>query len=338
MEARIGAGFPKADELAAVRLRSQRINMKIERDARRSNGEDIPFDPLIDSSQFDAPLPGDEPAGNVSANDFGAVTAADLRREAEARAAGSDTTFTDRSDQELADMLRSGPAADQAGRVMDELTRRAEKHAAASIADATRAEPGVTKMLQGIADTFGGHMEGLKNRLKTQGSLSRKVRDKSLLKGRSQADIAAGMNDVLRYTMVLDPGKYAAGAQGALDGFVERGFEIVDADNTWSPGNVYQGINAVLRAPNGTLFELQFHTSESFAAKSSTHADYELARDPSKTLAERQAAHDRMADLQSRVTVPPDVAGVGTPQSYPRPTKALRVKMSYAKHVYATIS
>jgi N12 class adenine-specific DNA methylase len=337
MQERIGAGFPKAAELAAVRVRSQRINMKIERDARRSAGEDIPFDPLIDSAQYDTPLPGDEPAGG-NPDDFGAVTTADLLREAEARAQASDTSLTDRSDQELADMLRSGPAADQAGRVMDELTQRAEKHAADSIAAATLAEPPITQLLQDVAGTFGGHMEGLRNRLKTQGSLSRKVRDKSLLKGRPQADIAAGMNDVLRYTMILDPDQYAAGAQSVLDGFVARGFTIVDADNTWAPGNVYQGINAVLRAPNGALFELQFHTPESFAAKSSTHADYELARDPSKTLEERQAAHDRMAVLQSGVTVPPNVAGVGTPQVYPRPTKALRVKIDYAKRVYATIS
>lgn len=336
MEGRIGAGFPKAADLAAVRLRSQRINMKIERDARRSAGEKIPFDPLIDSAQYDSPLPGGE-ATDGGADEFGAVTAADLRREAEARAAASDTALTDRSDQELADMLRSGPAADQSGRVMEELTRRAEEHAAASIAAAARAEPQITAMLQDTAGKFGGRMEGLKNRLKTQDSLSRKVRDKSLLKGRPQADIAAGMNDVLRYTMLLDPNQYAAGAQSVLAGFVARGYTIVDADNTWAPGNVYQGINAVLRAPDGTLFELQFHTPESFTAKSSTHADYELARDPSKTLAERQAAHDRMAVLQSGVTVPPNVAGVGTPQVYPRPTKTLRIAIGNAKRVYATI-
>jgi N12 class adenine-specific DNA methylase len=84
MEARVGAGFPKAAELAAIRLRSQRINLKIERDARRSAGEDIPFDPVIDSAQYDAPLPGEDDF--EPADDFGAVTGADLRREASARA------------------------------------------------------------------------------------------------------------------------------------------------------------------------------------------------------------------------------------------------------------
>jgi N12 class adenine-specific DNA methylase len=83
MQERVGAGFPKAAELEAVRLRSQRINMKIERDARRSAGEDIPFDPLIDSAQYDATLPVEEA---TAPDDFGAVTAADLRQAAEARA------------------------------------------------------------------------------------------------------------------------------------------------------------------------------------------------------------------------------------------------------------
>lgn len=87
MEERVGAGFPRAAELAALRVRSQRINMKIERDARRSTGEVIPFDPLIDSSDFDAPLPGEADASvDVAPEDFGATTGADLRRAAEARA------------------------------------------------------------------------------------------------------------------------------------------------------------------------------------------------------------------------------------------------------------
>lgn len=81
MEGRIGAGFQRAAELAALRRRANRINTKIERDAKRSNGADIPFDPVLDSSNFDDPA-----AEDGAPEDFGAVTGADLRREAEARA------------------------------------------------------------------------------------------------------------------------------------------------------------------------------------------------------------------------------------------------------------
>jgi N12 class adenine-specific DNA methylase/predicted ABC-type ATPase len=77
MEERVGHGFARADELAAVRMKAERINLKIQRTIRRQNGEDVPFDPRIDTDQFDPPLTG-------------AVTAADLRAEVD-QARGSAT-------------------------------------------------------------------------------------------------------------------------------------------------------------------------------------------------------------------------------------------------------
>lgn len=86
MEQRIGQEFPKGAELAALRLKVQRLRLKIDRDAKRADGEDIPFDPLIDSDQYDSAILSTAEDADVPPEDFGATTGADLRRAAEARA------------------------------------------------------------------------------------------------------------------------------------------------------------------------------------------------------------------------------------------------------------
>lgn len=80
MEGRVGQQFSRADELAAVRLKAERLNLKIARDAQRADGQDVPHDPLIDTDEYDAPFLRDAPPPG---DDFGATTGADLRRAAE---------------------------------------------------------------------------------------------------------------------------------------------------------------------------------------------------------------------------------------------------------------
>jgi hypothetical protein len=227
------------------------------------------------------------------------------------------------SDLGLGDALRSTPPADQAQTLIDEATARANSHARDLLARYGVIEPGVTKALQDAASRFGGRMEGLNFRLKGEDSLTRKIRDKSLLSGRTQEDVASKIGDALRYTVVLDADRYADGASATLDDFQTRGYTIVDQDNSWHEGNVYQGLNAVIRDPDGLMFEVQFHTPESFDAKMSTHVDYETVRDPNATLEERVAAWKRMRRIQEGVPVPPDVARVGNLRVYD-PPKTLR--------------
>jgi N12 class adenine-specific DNA methylase len=86
MEARLGQEFPRAAELAAARLKSERLNLKMERAIRREAGEEIPFDPLIDSDQYDPAILSTAEDADIPPEDFGATTGADLRRAAEARA------------------------------------------------------------------------------------------------------------------------------------------------------------------------------------------------------------------------------------------------------------
>jgi N12 class adenine-specific DNA methylase len=87
MQDRLGQEFPKAAELAAAKVKQERLALKMKRAAQRADGEDIPFDPLIDSDEYDPPMTSEE--GATAVDDFGAVTEADLARAAEARAAAA---------------------------------------------------------------------------------------------------------------------------------------------------------------------------------------------------------------------------------------------------------
>lgn len=56
MTSRIGSTFGRTDELEAARAKSERLHAKIIRDSKRADGQDIPYDPRIDSDEFDSPL------------------------------------------------------------------------------------------------------------------------------------------------------------------------------------------------------------------------------------------------------------------------------------------
>jgi hypothetical protein len=102
---------------------------------------------------------------------------------------------------------------------------------------------------------------------------------------RDVGDALGDMKDSVRYTFKF-PGEgsaYTGGVDGVLDRFQQQGFENVKFKNTWDkPG--YQGINSFWRDPeSGHVFEMQFHTQESFDAKMDTHPLYEEYRLPDTT-------------------------------------------------------
>lgn len=53
MRSRIGVGFSRSAELEAARRESARLLEKMQRNARRNEGEDIPYDPLVDNGPVD---------------------------------------------------------------------------------------------------------------------------------------------------------------------------------------------------------------------------------------------------------------------------------------------
>ncbi|MBB3041211.1 phage minor head protein [Nocardioides soli] len=149
----------------------------------------------------------------------------------------------------------------------------AQRAADAIIARATNAEPAVTKLVQEVAATAGGRLERLEFRLKSRASIV----DKLTRPGVDLAEAAEKIKDSLRYTIVIPRRKYARGGQSARDALAEAGYVLVKSPAGW-PGAGYRGVNLAVRAPDGTVFEVQLHTAASLRAAEAAHLIYEEQR------------------------------------------------------------
>jgi hypothetical protein len=132
-----------------------------------------------------------------------------------------------------------------------------------------------------IARRNGCEMQGLKWELKSEGSLAEKIsRKMDVAHGVTAEDAALAITDELRYTAILPtdqiPEKFAA-MKADLEG---RGYEFIQTVNTLDQHGVpYRGINCDVMTPNAHVFELQFHTAESFETKEVVnHPLYEASR------------------------------------------------------------
>jgi hypothetical protein len=92
----------------------------------------------------------------------------------------------------------------------------------------------------------------------------------------------------------------------AVTGMVAAG----GVKNTWTkPG--YQGINSFWREPRtGQVFEVQFHTPESFQAKMDTHGIYERTRVPGLDDATVEALESEQKRVFASVPSPGGAAGL----------------------------
>ncbi len=192
---------------------------------------------------------------------------------------------------------------------------------------ASAAEPHITHTLQGLAARYGGRMEGLGSalgaeddfRLKSAGSLARKIKsdraDDAL--HRSARDVADDIGDALRYTTILDGDRFSEGVNQSLATLEAQGYTVLKVKNSWLTDRNhpkyegYRGVNTNVRSPEGQVFELQFHTRQSFDMKQTVnHPHYEVSRDKNRPAPERSAAVETMRRNADTLVPPRDVATV----------------------------
>jgi hypothetical protein len=178
---------------------------------------------------------------------------------------------------------------------------------------AAAAEASITPRLGTVVDGLPhARLTGLEYRLKGTDSLARKVAtelaDPEVKE--TAAAVGARTKDVVRYTVQIPGGSYAAEVGQAASALKGQGFEFVDWKNTWTkPG--YPGINSFWREPgSGQVFEIQFHTPESFEAKMVTHEIYERSRLPGVDGATRAALRAEQDQVFTRVPRPDGAAGL----------------------------
>ena len=161
-------------------------------------------------------------------------------------------------------------------------------------------EKEITSTLIDLSEKHGSVMIGLAARLKNIKSLSRKINDER--GNRTAEETAADMSDVVRYTMTYTPENYVSGTKAVVADLEAAGYKL-KVKNYWEAGDAYQGINVAAVHPDGTRFELQFHTPQSAFKKEAVHEildDYRLEKDP----VERWILYDKMVKMSASIDIP----------------------------------
>ncbi len=149
-------------------------------------------------------------------------------------------------------------------------------------------------------------LTGLEYRFKSEESTSRKIIKNAHDMEVSPTEAASTINDVLRYTMIIQEADYVKEVGNTVDALVSKGYTLYIFKNYWANDSVaYLGINSTFRTPGGTMFELQFHTPLSYDTKGNkAHKYYEIVRDEKSTEAQKEEALKKLDEFFAQVTVP----------------------------------
>ncbi|WP_432481662.1 minor capsid protein [Moraxella sp. ZY200743] len=168
------------------------------------------------------------------------------------------------------------------------------------------AEPNITQDMTAIVKQVGVVLSGLEHRLKSQGSLQRKVASE-VLKGRELDNILPKMRDIIRYTAILDDVNFVDQYKAVIDGLEQVGYKIVAVKNTWQDGQSYKGINTFVEK-DGVVFELQYHTHDSFTLKNGKlHTLYEEFRLDETSLERKNELWLQMVQLSAKIKQPNNI-------------------------------
>lgn len=148
-------------------------------------------------------------------------------------------------------------------------------------------------------------MHGLEFRMKSPDSLARKL-DQRYKKApfTPPEQHAADITDVVRYTAISHPREVVATAHVMVERLTERGWTVIEAEQSYLDGNQYKGLHMLARHSRGHIAEFQFHTDASQQLKDDTHVDYEKARDTRVPAAERAALTENMAARWAKIPTP----------------------------------
>ena len=187
-----------------------------------------------------------------------------------------------------------------------------------AISEAKRNEETVSPVLKQIAEAHGLSFAGFDFRIKGSGSLRRKVlgdlKELSPEQAkRSYNRVVDGVHDNLRYTYLFDSETFLAQYNETVADLEASGYRMVRVKNTMAnTQGRYKGVNTLVENDQGYVFELQFHTPESYDAKDRAHAFYEVERVAERGSTEWQEAKDRGAAIFNAVPVPAGASEIMT--------------------------
>jgi hypothetical protein len=116
-----------------------------------------------------------------------------------------------------------------------------------------------------------------------------RITEDGRVKGRTPAEALANMADLVRYTLEYPADQYTDGVRADIELLWREGHRELAVRNYWT-SPCWKGISSAWREPgSGQLFEVQFHTPESRAARDQTYPDYLRLRSAATSDAERAA-------------------------------------------------
>jgi hypothetical protein len=174
---------------------------------------------------------------------------------------------------------------------------------------AQKAEPIITEDITKIASIVKAEVVGLENKLKTKESLIRKITNNSNKFKIPLEQISKRTNDVLRYTILFSDEEYQPAFFHILDLLRERKYFVKKIWDAWKNENTekdtgYRGINITIISSQKQMFELQFHTTDSFRVKTETHGLYDEQRNPKTTDERKQEINEILRELSKQIKRP----------------------------------
>jgi len=123
--------------------------------------------------------------------------------------------------------------------------------------------------------------------------------------GDDATDLAARIHDGIRYTFLFETDRYVDGITETRSRLAADGHELIELKPSWD-SDEYKGVNSRWRdSASGVLFEIQWHTPESWEAKQKTHDAYEKIHDLTTPVEEVERLRDYQSAVCAEIPVPP---------------------------------
>ena len=128
--------------------------------------------------------------------------------------------------------------------------------------------------------------------------------------GRPPEELAQSIGDAVRYAFAFETADYIEGTWLVHRRLKSHGFELEVRRNRWESPE-HKGIFTMWRDPaHGLAFEVQFHTTASWAVLRQTHDIYVQITDPTTRPAERAQLRARQAAAAATAKAPPNWAEI----------------------------
>jgi len=122
--------------------------------------------------------------------------------------------------------------------------------------------------------------------------------------------LASAIHDGIRYTFVFPAAEYASGVADAVQRLNDAGYDLRLSKPSWDADD-YRGVNSRWCDPeHKVLFEVQFHTPESWEAKQRTHDIYEKLCNTRITPVERKQLEEEQGRIVAAIPVPPSADNI----------------------------